>query len=228
MGSTAKIAVPLLALGAIGVATGGFGLLGGGAAAAGAGGAAAGAGAAAGTAATGAAAGTAAAGTAAGATGAGAAGASTGLWGWLTANSAPIGLGMGALSALGSMQAADQQTQQQEAMLAAQASQDKLALADQENKVQTNLARTLAAQNVYFASGGVAPGSGSALAAANSAESQAQRDLSSLYAQAAGQDSITGLRRRQLRSARSGGQVGSLLDFGGDVAGYFSKQAKIR
>lgn len=224
--SVGRWALPLAgiaALGALGWATGGFGLLGAGAGAA-EGGAAAlgGAGADLGLAVTGGAGGAMqSAGELAVLSHATAAASapltavpaeSVGLWGMLKSNADVIGLGLSGVSILGRMSQTQDQSRFEEALLAHQQTQDAIALETRGLEAERQLSDTLAKQTNLYAARGVDPASGSALANANAAEAAAERRLSTLYAQDS--SAIYAIRQAAVRRSRSGLMLGGLADFG--------------
>ncbi|MEM7046027.1 MAG: hypothetical protein AAF442_00025 [Pseudomonadota bacterium] len=200
MGGSFKNALPLLALGGLGVATGGFGLLGG---ASGAGGAAQMAGVMGATPASGAMAAPSAFGK---------------MFSWASTHKDMIGLGMSGAGLLTQGLGARQAAAMRENELMVQRSQSSLANAEQERDQQMRLRASLATQNNLFAATGVNPSEGSALAAQQAAQHHANRQLSLLGQQDHLQSGLYRSRINQTRKKGAWAMPGALLNFGTVVA----------
>lgn len=142
----------------------------------------------------------------------------SGVWSWMKANKDVIGLTMSGASAVSSGVQGYQSAQAREGQLKMQAAQDALDMEERARDAQLKLSQTLAAQNNFFQARGIPTGGGSALSAANAAESAADRAMTSISAMQQLSNSAVRYGSAANGRAKTGAVVGSLLDFGGAVS----------
>lgn len=142
----------------------------------------------------------------------------SGIWSWVKTNKDMIGLGTSAMGAVSSGVQGYQSAQAREGQLKLQAAQDALDMEEKARDAQLRLSHTLAAQNTFFQARGIPTGSGSALSAANSAESAADRAMTSITAMQQLGNAAARYGSAASGRAKTGAAVGSLLDFGGALA----------